>query len=415
MLAVVDLEKDGILTINKKGNQKRIFISIDGKSQGFMREKQDGSISWYNKFNNKHETKVFTSKEQIIEQIKDVQKGSTSSAPKAFKKKLPIKEQEQKEEQKPIEQKQPEPEPVKEPVKQEVKHEQVNDSSKELIPEMFTYYNPDDNINNLETLEQALDEKKNVLLVGPTGSGKTTMVRYYCAKRKLPYRRVSLNGGATAEDLIGHYILKTNGGGSMTTIWVDGVLVQAMKNGWVLVIDEINGSPAEILFVLNSVLDDERMLCLTQKDGEVIHPHPNFRVVSTCNPTDMGYAGTNEINEALRDRFHVTLWIDYNEKVEHKILKDMKFSTEQRKDIMNLVKYLRESYIKSELITPFSTRSVMNFAQFLKDGHPNLILNRFRESEKSTVSDLLDVFIHKTKSIEEVLGELSGNEEDDDN
>ena len=267
-----------------------------------------------------------------------------------------------------------------------------------LIPKKFIYIprNVETGNSDVDEFSEAMKEGKNVLLEGPTGSGKTTLVRFYCAENNLPYKRVSLNGGCTVEDLIGHYILKNN-----STEWVDGILTQAVRNGYILAVDEINAAPSEVLFVLNSLLDDERILILSSKDGEIIVPHPNFRLIATMNPTEQGYAGTQEVNEALRDRFHVTFYIDYNDKVEKKILKSMGIDGEKINDIMALTKKLREAYVKAEIITPFSTRSVINFAELILSGKEKLIINRFRGTDKPVINDTMDMFIYKTKSVEE--------------
>ena len=274
---------------------------------------------------------------------------------------------------------------------------EIPKSDSPLIPKMFVYIPRKIETGNfdIDEFEIAMKESKNVLLEGPTGSGKSSLVRYYCAKNKLPYKRISLNGGATVEDLVGHYILKKG-----ETQWVDGILTVAVRNGWVLVIDEINAASPEILFILNSLLDDERILILSSKDGETIVPHSNFRCIATMNPTEQGYAGTSEVNEALRDRFHLTLYIDYNESVEKKILKSMGLEEESYSKIMDLTKKLREAYAKSEIITPFSTRSVINFAELSLVKKEKLIINRFRNSDKAAVSDLLDIFIYKSDNIE---------------
>jgi len=176
-------------------------------------------------------------------------------------------------------------------------------------------------------------------------------------------------------------------------------LTQACRKGWVVVLDEINATPPEILFILNSLLDDERILILSPKDGEIVVPDPEFRFIATCNPSEQGYAGTNEMNEALMDRFETIIYIDYSEAVEQKIMNDMKLPKDMQKSFQAFVRRMRDGYERSELTTPFSTRSLMNLIKFYNLNQVHLILNRFKQYERNYVEDLLDIFILKNKPV----------------
>ena len=81
--------------------------------------------------------------------------------------------------------------------------------------------------------------------------------------------------------------------------FVEGPVVQAMKKGHILYIDEINMARPETLPILHSVLDHRRMLT-NPFTGEVIYAHENFTVISAINE---GYVGTSPMNEALKNRF----------------------------------------------------------------------------------------------------------------
>ena len=274
----------------------------------------------------------------------------------------------------------------------------VVDSAIKLIPDDFIYVERPVITGNtdLQEFSDAMDSGKNVLLEGPTGSGKTSLGRKYCAVRKLPYKRISLNGGTTVEDLVGHYILKDG-----ESPWIDGILTRAVREGWVIAVDEINAASPEVLFVLNPLLDDERVLILSSKDGEVLKPHPNFRIFATMNPADEGYAGTHEMNFALKDRFHVALYINYNDKVEKKILRQMGCESELTQNIIDFTKAIREANLKGEIIMPWSTRSVINFADLAEQGKEKLMVHKFNQADQNVVLDLMDIYIYKTKNVGE--------------
>jgi len=89
--------------------------------------------------------------------------------------------------------------------------------------------------------------------------------------------------------------------------WYDGPLVTAMRDGDLLLIDEISLADDSVLERLNSVLEPSRTLTIAEKGGEVIVAHPEFRVLATMNPG--GDFGKKELSPALRNRF-TEIWID---------------------------------------------------------------------------------------------------------
>ncbi|MFH0767704.1 MAG: AAA family ATPase, partial [Bacillota bacterium] len=157
----------------------------------------------------------------------------------------------------------------------------------------------------LKTLAIAIRDNMPVLLIGESGTGKTSAIRYLANQTKNGLRRVNLNGGTTADELVGRLLINDKG-----TYWVDGILTEAMRNGEWIVLDEINAALPEVLFVLQSVMDDDAYLVLNEKDDkEIVHKHPNFRLFATCNPPE--YAGTKEMNKALLSRFAICINADF--------------------------------------------------------------------------------------------------------
>ena len=83
-----------------------------------------------------------------------------------------------------------------------------------------------------------------------------------------------------------------------------------MRKGEWVVLDEINAALPEVLFVLQSIMDDDGYLVLNEKDDrEIVKKHPNFRLFATCNPPE--YAGTKEMNKSLLSRFPLCVNAEY--------------------------------------------------------------------------------------------------------
>jgi MoxR-like ATPase len=162
------------------------------------------------------------------------------------------------------------------------------------------------------------------------------------------------------------------------------LLTLFVRNGGVVVLDEVNACPSDILFCLHSLTDDERTLTLLDKDSEVLHAHPNFFLITTFNPD---YEGTKPLNEAFKDRFKVKLDFDYNLKIEDKLVED--------KDILRLAEKLRIMRAKNEISTPISTRMLIfyeqNSKQYGKDLALEFFLNNFESYEKEPIKNVLEM------------------------
>jgi MoxR-like ATPase len=219
----------------------------------------------------------------------------------------------------------------------------------------------------------------NTLLIGDTGTGKTHAIRSLATKLKVPYIRVNLDAMVTVEDLIGEFKPSEKG-----FVWQDGVLTRLVRSGGIFVCDEINAAPPEVLFVLHGLLDDDRQIVLRQKDGEVLKAHPNFWFIATMNPD---YEGTKPLNQALYDRFQVTLNYDYDKRTESKLVKSEK--------LLELAKKFRQMYVKGEIATPCSTRQLIQYEEnkkiFGADLANEIFVNRFATEERKPVREALDM------------------------
>lgn len=214
----------------------------------------------------------------------------------------------------------------------------------------------------------SINHKENVLLTGPTGVGKTSPIVQLAAKTNQPLIRVNFNGETRLSDFIGK--LQIVGG---ETKWVDGVLPQAMRLGYWLLLDEIDFADPAVLSLLHPVLEENPHLVLKENAGEVIYAHPNFRLFATANSIGAmqdkasSYSGTNTMNEAFLDRFQVILVKNLSAKEELKIVKKKVSGLKSRwaKRIVEFAQKVREQSIEGMEISGdgFSTRRVLHWAK----------------------------------------------------
>lgn len=215
-----------------------------------------------------------------------------------------------------------------------------------------------------ESLRKAVRLNIPALLIGETGTGKTSLVKKLAQDEKKTVVRVNLNGSTSIDEFVGKYILKND-----EMVWIDGVLTTCMRKGHWILVDEINAALPEILFVLHSLLDDERAILLSEKDGELVKSHKDFRFFATMNPVDE-YAGTKDLNKALLSRFGVVLkvdYVDYTTEVEIvRSRSDIDFDT--AKKIVTFAVKTREMKAKEEIFNCMSTRDAIGIALLIKDG-----------------------------------------------
>jgi nitric oxide reductase NorQ protein len=151
-----------------------------------------------------------------------------------------------------------------------------------------------------------------VLLKGPTGCGKTRFVEYMAAT--LPRRRpapanlpgnlitVACHEDLTGSDLVGRYLIKGD-----ETVWIDGPLTRAVRDGAICYLDEIVEARKDTIVLIHPLTDHRRILPV-DKTGEILEAHPDFLLVLSYNP---GYQSVlKDLKPSTRQRF-VAIDFDY--------------------------------------------------------------------------------------------------------
>jgi len=156
--------------------------------------------------------------------------------------------------------------------------------------------------NSRDLIVWFMQKSDPLYLFGPTGSGKTSLIKQLAAKLNYPVFEVTGHSRLETPDMIGHLAVQN---GNMEYQY--GPLALAMKFGGLFLLNEVDLLDPSTAAGLNSILDGSP-LCIPKKGGELIIPHENFRFVATANTNggsdEMGlYQGTLRQNLAFMDRF----------------------------------------------------------------------------------------------------------------
>ena len=213
-----------------------------------------------------------------------------------------------------------------------------------------------------EVFEHAYKNKIPFLLKGPTGTGKSRFIEYMAHSLNKKIMTISCHEETSSTDLIGRFIIK-----GAETVWLDGPLTTAVKEGAILYLDEVAEARPDVIVAIHSLTDHRRELFI-DKLGQTIKAHDDFMLVASFNP---GYQrGFKELKPSTRQRF-VALSFDYPEaKIEAEILtNETQIDTIIAKKLVAIGNKIR-NLTELGLTETVSTRLLVDAAKMIHSGLP---------------------------------------------
>mgnify|MGYP003116875374 FL=1 len=236
-----------------------------------------------------------------------------------------------------------------------------------------------------------------IYVTGLSGNGKTFMIEQAAAKAGREMFRVNITVETDEDDLLGGFRLVDG-----ETVWFDGPVVEAMRKGAIVLLDEVDLASTKIM-CLQPVLEGKGVFL--KKINEFVECADGFNVVATANTKGKGddtgnFMGAGVLNEAFLERFPITVEQEYpsnavEKKILNKVFDKLNINDSEFVDkLINWADVIRKTYVEGAIDQLITTRRLVHisnaYAIFNMDRMKaiSMCVNRFDDETKSAMIDL---------------------------
>jgi cobaltochelatase CobS len=243
--------------------------------------------------------------------------------------------------------------------------------SSDYVPEIDPAYLFDK--DTTQAILAGFSKNRRVMVQGYHGTGKSTHIEQVAARLNWPCVRVNLDSHISRIDLIGKDAIVIKDG-TQVTEFKEGILPWAVQNPMALVFDEYDAGRADVMFVIQRVLESGGKLTLLDTN-KVISPHNSFRLFATANTVGLGdttglYHGTQQINQGQMDRWSIVASLNYlsvDAEVEIVLAKVPSWKTDTGiktiQKMVSLAGLSRNGFMSGDISTIMSPRTVITWAE----------------------------------------------------
>lgn len=210
------------------------------------------------------------------------------------------------------------------------------------------------------------EKRNNVWISGPSGSGKSSLVRNLAAKLNSRFYEINGDEHKTTKDVFGRRLVQA---GDMTFQY--GIVAKWMKSGGILLLNEYDTFDSSVVNAFKSCLEFPRRLVLSDNDDEVVNGHPDCKLIVTCNTLGRGddtgqFVNTQTQSIADLRRFDAFIEVDFIDEEQEKLMLAKMFDSLSEKTIANFVQVAsrtRDAFKKGASDRALSTAELINWAE----------------------------------------------------